>query len=106
MSQKSLMVVKLSKAITRDFAKSLTESLRPVADAIGCEPVVAGEGVEVEVHRDLQPLIGAIKEQTAAVTKLAEQNQILISALLEDEARENDDGDEAAVATYLDGSPC
>ena len=54
---------------------------------------------------EMQELVKAIKNQTAAINKLAESNQQVISLLTEVVGSMIEDGEELPPLNYLDGTP-
>ncbi len=52
----------------------------------------------------LAQLLDAIRQQTAAINRMAESNMALVAAMAEAEGM-NDDED-AQPGSYLDGTPC
>lgn len=51
-------------------------------------------------------LIEAIRQQTGAITRLADSNAALVAAMADAEGADEVDGDEREPDTYLDGTPC
>lgn len=92
----SLLVLSTSRAITLEAKERLVEAITPLARALGCEPLVLTDGLEVGIHADLRPLLESM---------LAEQQKTngLLLALVEALADEGQDPD-APPARYLDGS--
>ncbi len=93
----SLLVLSTSRAITLEAKEKMVEAIAPLAQAMGCEPLVLTDGLEVGVHSDLRPLLESL---------LAEQKKTngLLTALVDALAEEGVDPD-AMPATYMDGSP-
>lgn len=83
-------VVKLTNRISKQQRSDLAQSLSDAGERMGIDFVVAEEGMDVEMHHDLSPLLDAIGEQTDAIRALAESNQMLAQAMMEDEL--DDDG--------------
>ncbi|MCY1375551.1 hypothetical protein D9M69_629750 [compost metagenome] len=92
----SLLVLSTSRAITMEAKDRMVEAITPLAQAMGCEPLVLTDGLEVGVHADLRPLLESIVVEQ-------QKTNSLLAALVEALAEEGQDPD-APPARYLDGS--
>lgn len=97
---KSLLVVSVEGPVRGDVLDKLRDYVQPFAESIGCDYFVSPSGCEVSVHHDLEPVVKAMQENTAAVRQLAEACAMLIDAMAE-----ADDDEEGLPGSYLDGSP-
>ncbi|MCY1367009.1 hypothetical protein D9M69_539240 [compost metagenome] len=92
----SLLVLTTDKALSEATRERLMEAMVPIAKAMGCNPMVLGDGLQVGIHSDIRPLLESM---------VAEQQKTnsLLAALVEALAEEGQDPD-APPARYLDGS--
>lgn len=96
---KSLLVLSVNKVVPADVLDKLRDHVQSFAKSIGCDGFVSPAGCEVSVHHDLEPVVKAMQENTAAVRQLAEACAMLIDAMAEA------DDEEGLPGSYLDGSP-
>jgi hypothetical protein len=95
---RSLLTVSSERNLSSEQMDRLSAMLQPMAAQLGMTALVLDGGLQAHVHRDLTPLVDAIQAQTAAITKLVDQNTALLSALAE-QAPEEDE----APTRYLSG---
>ncbi|MGV5083099.1 hypothetical protein [Pseudomonas aeruginosa] len=96
-SQKSLLVLSTDLALSRETAEQLSERLQPIAESLGCKPLVLSGGFQVGIHSDIRPLLGDLLGEQRTTNQLL---HLLIQALAED-----GDDPEAAPTSYLSGEP-
>lgn len=92
----SLLVLTTDKALSESTRERLLDALEPIAKAMGCNPMVLGDGLQVGIHSDIRPLLESM------VTEQQKTNTLLLS-LVEALAEDGQDPD-AQPARYLDGS--
>lgn len=92
----SLLVMTANQPLSETTRERLLDALEPIAKAMGCNPMVLGDGLQVGIHSDIRPLLEVM---------VAEQQKTnsLLAALVEALAEEDQDPD-GPPARYLDGS--
>ncbi|MGP5741349.1 hypothetical protein [Pseudomonas aeruginosa] len=95
-SQKSLLVLSTDLALSQEKAEQLSERLQPIAESLGCKPLVLSGGFQIGIHGDIRPLLGDLLGEQRKTNQLL---HLLIQALAED-----GDDPEAMTVNYLDGT--
>jgi len=81
----SLLIVKAQAPLKLEQRKAIRDWAKETESRIGMDVLVVEPGIDVDVHRDIGPLIDAMQAQTAAITDLVAVNQELIASILDDE---------------------
>ncbi|AYW41542.1 TPA: hypothetical protein ACKPYC_000668 [Pseudomonas aeruginosa] len=95
-SQKSLLVLSTDLALSQEKTEQLSERLHPIAESLGCKPLVLSGGLQVGIHSDIRPLLGELLDEQRKTNQLL---HLLIQALAED-----GEDPEAMPTSYLDGT--
>lgn len=82
---KSLLVVKMPAGAGQADLESLRAYLQSALSQLNLEPLVIEDGMDAQLHHNLDPLIGAITKQTQAINRLATSNEMLVLAMAESE---------------------
>lgn len=67
---KPILVVQATTHLSREQQSELLRIIRPVAEAIGAEPLVSDASSHVALHQDLTPILEEMKKQTALLQEL------------------------------------
>jgi hypothetical protein len=71
-SSNGLLVLKVSAVLSKEQADELTEAIAPTADKLGVEPLVLGQGLDVELKMGSEALLLRVCE---ALEKIAAQGE-------------------------------
>lgn len=99
-SQGDLLVVTTPGYLSQDQRKTAQETLRPLAERLGCALLVLEGGATAEIKPSGNALLAEMQKQTAILEGMAEQQAILLQELAGDDS----DDDQQPLA-YMDGTP-
>lgn len=95
-----LLVIYPKTAMTREQHQLTVQTLKPLAERLGCTILVSQPDIEVAIQPGSAALLAEMQKQTAILEAMAEQQAILLQELAGDER----DDDRQPLA-YMDGSP-
>lgn len=96
------LILKCPASLSQDYVDSLREMLTPVAESQGLQAMAVTEGLDIQViPGSLGDLVDAMTIQSAAITRLAESNEMLVQAM----AESGDCGEDLPATTYMNGEP-
>lgn len=78
---KSLLVLQWATPLKSETQAKIFEAVKPTAEALGVQLMIADSECSVQMHHDNAPLVAAIKAQTEAIGQLAASNFALVRAM-------------------------
>lgn len=94
---KSLLVFSTVEILSDQKKDRISQELAPIADELGCAATIIDGGNALEMQHDIRPLVDAVLEQTASVSRMIQAIMSLVSAIADDEGVDE--------SMYLDGTP-
>lgn len=98
---KSLLVIQWATPLHQEAQAKIYEAVKPTAEALGVQLLIADSECSVQMHHDNAPLVAAIKAQTEAIGQLAASNFALVEAM----AQDGEMGDDLPPTVGLNGKP-
>ncbi len=98
---KSLLVLQWATPLKAGIQAKIFEAVKPTAEALGVQLLIADSECSVQMHHDNAPLVAAIKAQTEAIGQLAASNFALVEAM----AQDGEMGEDLPPTKGLNGKP-
>jgi MFS superfamily sulfate permease-like transporter len=72
-NKKGILVVKVDESLSMETCDRIKSILEPLAEEQNIQIIIAPDGMDVEIHRDLSPVLEELKKQTKELTLIKEE---------------------------------